>query len=118
MKKRYRLARQRDFQSTMTGARLHAGRGLVGFATRRQQPGSRVGVAVSRKLRGSVVRNRARRRVREVVRLCLLAPDSALATLGNGYDVVLIARPAALELSFSLLQAEASAFAAKLDRVR
>ena len=118
MKKRYRLARQRDFQSAMGAPRLHAGRALVGFASRREAGGSRIGVAVSRRLRGSVVRNRARRRVREVVRLHLLGSDSVMAASGIGYDVVLIARPASLELPFSVLEAEAAVFLAKLGRVQ
>ena len=116
MKKRFRLSRQRDFQAVMSGTRLHAGRGLVGFATPRAAGGSRFGVAVSRQLRGSVVRNRARRRVREIVRLALLAPDSPIAGSGIGYDVVLIARPASLKLPFRLLQAEAATFISRLVR--
>ena len=116
MKKRYRITRQRDFQSTMDAPRLHAGRALVGFATRRSAAGSRVGVAVSRKLRGSVVRNRARRRVREVVRTVLLAPDSVMAGAGIGYDVIVIARPAALDMPFGLLQAEAGVLLTRLVR--
>ena len=100
----------------MEAPRLHAGRALVGFAVRRSVAGSRVGVAVSRKLRGSVVRNRARRRVREVVRTVLLAPDSVMAGAGIGYDVIVIARPAALDLPFALLQAEAGTLLARLVR--
>ena len=101
----------------MEAPRLHAGRALVAFACRRSAQGSRVGVAVSRQLRGAVLRNRARRRVREVVRSLLLAPDSVMVTAGIGYDVVLIARPAALELPFSALEAEAAALLARLARL-
>jgi ribonuclease P protein component len=69
---------------------------------------------VSRAIKGSVERNRARRRLREVARHALLGPDSPPALVGIRYDVVLIARPAALELSFADLRAEASLAALRL----
>jgi ribonuclease P protein component len=76
-----------------------------------------VGVTVSRAVKGAVNRNRARRRLREASRLVLLGTDSPLADVGIRYDVVLIARPAALEVSFADLKAEASRAARKLARL-
>lgn len=46
---------------------------------------NRLGVTVSTKLGGAVVRNRARRRLREVFRL-------AQPEMKQGYDVILVAR--------------------------
>jgi ribonuclease P protein component len=66
-----------------------------------------VGVTVSRQVRGAVRRNRARRRVREAARLRLLRDDSGLLRSGIPYDVVLIARPPALEAAFSALLLDA-----------
>lgn len=115
MKKRFRLARQRDFQRVLGGARLFSGRYLVGFAV--PSTGStRIGVAVSRRLRGAVQRNRAKRRLRELARTRLLASDSLAAGGGIGYDVVLIARPAALRAPFQALAGEAEGFLAALTR--
>ena len=57
----------------------------------------RVGFTASRKVGGAVVRNRARRRLREVVRLHLPA------LLQPGHDVVLVARTQAAVASFSQL---------------
>ena len=51
---------------------------------------SRLGITVSTKLGGAVVRNRARRRLREVYRLA--RPD-----LRPGFDVVLVARQRCVE---------------------
>lgn len=48
-------------------------------------PFSRFGFSVSKRVGGAVVRNRVRRRVREVVRLQLPA-------IAAGYDVVFVAR--------------------------
>lgn len=110
MKKRYRLARQRDFQRVLGAPRLHAGRYLVAFAAPNPGGGVRVGVAVSKKLRGAVVRNRAKRRLREVARRLLAATDSGRQEAGIGYDVVVIARPGSLAAPMAALEAEAEGF--------
>ena len=115
MKKRYRLTRQADFQRVLGRNRIFAGRALIGFALAREgAPPGRIGVSASRKLRGAVERNRARRRLREVARRVLLAPDSPLMRRGIPYDVVLIARPAAAELPFPAVEAEARALLSRL----
>lgn len=71
---------------------------------------------MSKAIKTSVERNRARRRLREAARLELLSPDSPLTRGGIRYDVVLIARPPALELSFAELRAEASLAALRLAK--
>ena len=91
---------------------------MVGFAVASQAAGSRIGVTVSRKIRSAVERNRARRRLREVARLHMLGAGSPLSQVGIRYDVVLIARPAALEVSFADLKAEASLAALRLSRIK
>jgi ribonuclease P protein component len=101
----------------MGGLRFHSGRALVGFAVPGTAPETRVGVSVSRQIKSSVERNRARRRLREVARSSLLGPDSPLVRVGIRYDVVLIARRRALEVSFTELKAEASLAALRLAQM-
>jgi ribonuclease P protein component len=55
----------------MSGRRFHSGRALIGFAVASEGAESRIGVTVSRTIRGAVQRNRARRRLREVARASL-----------------------------------------------
>ena len=55
-----------------------------------------MGITVSTKLGKAVVRNRIKRRLREVYRL-------SLPHLKPGYDVVLVGRSRALDLPFSRL---------------
>jgi ribonuclease P protein component len=117
LKRRVRLRRQAEFQSAFAGKRFYSGRALVGFAVPSTYDSNRVGVTVSRTLKSSVNRNRARRRVRELAREKLLGPDSPLTSLGIRYDVVLIARPAALEMSFADLSEEASQAALRLSKL-
>jgi ribonuclease P protein component len=90
---------------------------VVGFAVPSGGPNNRIGVTVSRAIKGSVERNRARRRLREVARERFGAADSPLSQVGIRYDVVLIARPAALEVSFADLRAEASLAALRLAKL-
>ncbi len=117
MKRRYRLRRQAEFQSAIAGKRVYSGRGFVAFAVPNSGDQNRVGVTVSRAFKSSVSRNRARRRLRELAREELLGPDSPLTSLGIRYDVVLIARPAALVVSFADLREEASQAALRLSKL-
>ena len=71
-------------------------------ALRSDQPAVRVAVSASRGVGGAVKRNRARRRLREAVRLVLRDRGS---TGDGGVDLVLLARPAALDARSADLRA-------------
>lgn len=58
---------------------------LVLYAKRNRAKRNRLGVTVSVKIGGAVVRNRARRRLRELFRL-------SQPQMKQGYDIVLVAR--------------------------
>jgi ribonuclease P protein component len=103
-----RLRRRADFLAAATGVRASAA-GFVLQARARDDAGpARVGFTVSRKVGNAVVRNRVRRRLREVVRL---SPGTQMR---SGTDYVLIGRRAALEAAFGRLTAD---FAGALDQV-
>jgi ribonuclease P protein component len=57
----------------------------------------RFAISTSRRLGGAVQRNRVRRRVREVLRR---RPEVA----GDGWDILIVARPASLEAPFDELR--------------
>jgi ribonuclease P protein component len=114
MERRFRLRRKADFDAVMRGKRVYSGRSLVALVAPAQGPEMRVGVTVSRRLKGAVQRNRARRRLREAARESLFPRDSGAARRGIRYDVVLIARPAALTLRFADLKEEAEQAALRL----
>jgi len=107
-----RLRRRADFLAAATGVRASAA-GFVLQARARGDTGpARVGFTVSRKVGNAVVRNRVRRRLREVVRL---APEMiTCAPMQRGTDYVLIGRRPALEAAFDRLAAD---FAGALDQV-
>jgi len=117
VKRRVRLRRQGDFQAAISGKRFYSGKALVAFAVPSELDHNRVGVTASRALKRSVDRNRARRRMRELARVSLLGTDSPLSGVGIRYDVILIARPAALEVAFADLVAEAQQAAIRLSKL-
>ena len=114
MKKRSRLTRRSDFERLLRARSLYSGEAMVGFAAPGRGPGTRVGVSTSRKIKGSVARNRARRRLREAVRLALVSEGSTGGEAGISFDIVLIARPPALSVSFTRLRSELGRFLARL----
>ena len=73
-------------------------------------PAVRLGITVSKKVGGAVVRNRMKRRFRELARAIL--PEAGIA----GADHVLIGRPGGIERPFDQLAAELRKALAKLKR--
>src|SRR5262249_53883472 len=86
-----RMRRRSDFQRVFdAGHRVH-GRYLTLVGARASGPDSRLGIVASRKLGGAVVRNRAKRLIREVFRTS--------ASLRTAMDLVVIPGPSAVGLS-------------------
>jgi ribonuclease P protein component len=73
-------------------------------------PRIRLGITVTRKIGGAVVRNRMKRRFRSLAREVL--PEKGLP----GADHVLIGRSGGVERDFALLRAELESALAKLRR--
>ena len=71
---------------------------LVLYARRNRTGSNRVGVTVSKKLGHAVVRNRVRRRIREVYRL-------NEEKFQPGWDIVVVARTRAIKADFKTLTA-------------
>lgn len=94
MKRRFRVKTRREFHRVYEKGRSFANRTAVLYATAIGGGASRVGFAAGRKLGSAVVRNRAKRRLREAVRQ--LWPE-----IKGGGAFVLIARKPALEIPFS-----------------
>ena len=69
---------------------------LVLYARKNRSQENRVGITVSKKLGKAHIRNRVRRRIREVYRL-------NEEKFSPGWDIVVVARSAAVEVSFQKL---------------
>lgn len=98
-----RLTDRRDFVRVQTGGRRFRGGHLAVLVlpTPDASEGSppRVGFTVSRKVGNAVVRNRVRRRLRELARV-------HSPCLSPSYDYVVIAYPAAADADFARLRDE------------
>jgi ribonuclease P protein component len=93
MRKEARLAASKDFEIVYRKGRAVKNKEFVLYILKKESPGLRIGISVSRKIGPAVVRNRIKRLIREAFR-------RNETVMERGYDLVLIARRAAREKSF------------------
>jgi ribonuclease P protein component len=96
VRKENRLASEADFRRVRAEGRAWAHPLLVLHARSGGGPGFRLGVSTSKRIGKAVVRNRLRRRVRELFR-------ARLKGLRQGWDVVIVVRPPAATAPFAEL---------------
>jgi ribonuclease P protein component len=89
------LTKDRQFQLVYDKGRSWAGRDVVIRALPNELDISRYGFAVGRRLGKAVVRNRVKRRLREILRQI---------TLRRGWDIVLVARNPAARVDYKSLK--------------
>ncbi|MEI7742594.1 MAG: ribonuclease P protein component [Chloroflexota bacterium] len=97
------LSRPADFARLAEGGIARSHPLLVGRFVRNDLDQTRFGMATGKRLGGAVIRNRVRRRIREVLRV--MAPS-----FQPGWDVLIIARPA-------IIDADHDAVVGALERV-
>ena len=100
------LSRRADFLAANRGLRI-ARPGFVLLARPNGGESMRFGITVTKKIGNAVVRNRMKRRFRELLRAAL--PGEGLP----GHDHVLIGREGGVERDFALLRTELSAALAR-----
>ena len=96
MKKAVTLKENWEFRRLYQKGKSAVGPAMVIYCKKNKLDRNRLGITVSTKLGGAVIRNRARRRLREIYRL-------NLPSLKKGYDFVLVARSKAVDGSFSAM---------------
>lgn len=92
--RRERLTRKREFQDAFKCGKKVIGRAFVCYVVRREGQGRKLGLAVSRKVGGAVVRNRVKRYLREIYRV-------RRSRLAKDINIVVVARPSSAALSYS-----------------
>jgi ribonuclease P protein component len=95
-----RLVRPVEFGRVKSEGVAHRGKTLVlGVLVKQDEESFRVGFVTSKRIGGAVVRNRVRRRLRDVVR-------TQQGRLREGFWFVVVARPAAARASYRALKDE------------
>ena len=97
--RRHRLIHSREFAEVFAKGSRHAGRLMILGIFKAPDRPCRLGVVTSRRIGGAVIRNRARRRLREVFRLHREALRDVSA-------VILVARPGCAEAPWGELVEE------------
>ena len=111
MKERYTLKQNSDFRRLYARGKSAVNAYLVVYCRRSRSGVNRLGYTVSTKLGHAVVRNRVRRRLREIVRL-----NAAL--MRPGYDVVVVARSRAVGCEYGKLESAYLTACKKLSLMR
>ena len=105
------LKQNSDFRRLYAKGKSSANRCLAVYCRRNNRGDNRMGYTVSSRLGGAVVRNRVRRRLREIARLS--APE-----LKTGWDIVVVARMRAVEASYAELDGAYRSACEKLGLMR
>ena len=111
MKVRNTLKKNSEFRRLYAKGKSAATPYLVVYCRKGAAPHNRYGFTVSTKLGHAVVRNRVRRRLREIVRL-------GEPQLKSGYELVLVARSRAVGAEYRKLEKAFFTACKKLDLLR
>ena len=111
-----RLRARSEFLAVQENGRRVASRYLTMLALPNEAGYDRLGIIASRRLGGAVVRNRAKRRVREIFRR--LDPLGANANAPRTFDLVIIPRREVASAPFADLEKEFAAGLRKLRQTR
>ena len=91
--RREHLTRNRDYLDIYREGKKRVGQAFVCYTVRREGQGRKLGLAVSRKVGGAVIRNRVKRYIREIYRL-------RRRHMVDDVWVVIVARKAAADMTY------------------
>ena len=111
MKQHYSLKKNSDFHRLYAKGKSAATPYLVLYCRKNRLGHNRAGYTVSVKLGHAVVRNRVRRRLREIVRL-------NAAAVKPGFDLVIVARSRAVDAEYRRLEQSYLKLCGKLGLLR
>lgn len=106
-----RLRRPAEFKHVLSGAQKAGGRAgdrlLLVAAVPNTRPHPRIGLSVSKRVGGSVTRNRVKRRLREIFRELVVPAREPGEANETDWDFVASARPGAAQASYDELRVSA-----------
>ena len=93
----HKLNRRADYLAARSGQRAHCAPFVIQASARGDDAAPRIGITVTRKLGGAVIRNRIKRRLKHAI------SDGEGLGFRPGYDYVVIARSLAASAPFAAL---------------
>lgn len=93
MDKMYRLRNSREFKKIYSGGKNYWNRNLILYVKKNHMENSRVGYSITKKIGNSVVRNKIRRRMKEIYRL-------NFDNIKDGYDLIFIPKKNIVDISY------------------
>ena len=99
MDKRYRLRNNQDFKNVYKNGKSYWNRNLVLYISKNDLGYMRVGFTVTKKIGNSVVRNKIRRRMKEIFR-----ENFNRIKKDQGYDIILIPKKNVVDIEFKTLE--------------
>lgn len=97
MEKKYRLRKNMEFKRVFSGGKNYWNRNLILYVRKNKLDESRYGITITKKIGNAVVRNKIRRRIKEIYRL-------NLNRIKNGYDLIFVPKKNIVDLSFKELE--------------
>ncbi len=97
MEKKYRLRKNMEFKRVYNGGKSYWNRNLILYVRKNDLQNSRIGITITKKIGNAVVRNRIRRRIKEIIRL-------KLGNIKSGYDLILIPKKNVGDISYKDLE--------------
>lgn len=97
MDKIYRLRSNMEFKKVYSGGKSYWNRNLVLYVKKNDIGNTRVGYSITKKIGNSVVRNRVRRRMKEVYRL-------KFDGIKNNFDLIFIPKKNIVDISYKELE--------------
>lgn len=97
MEKKNRLRKNMEFKKVYKARKNFWNRNLILYIKRNGTKETRIGVSITRKVGNAVVRNKLKRRIKELNR-------RYIESLKEGYDIVIIPKKNAVNLSFKDLE--------------
>ncbi|MBU5437972.1 ribonuclease P protein component [Tissierella sp. MSJ-40] len=97
MNKKYRLRNNMEFKKVYNGRKNYWNRNLILYIRRNGLDNSRVGYSITKKIGNSVVRNKVRRRMKEIYRL-------NFHNIKEGYDLIFIPKKNVVDISYKELE--------------
>jgi len=97
MEKIYRLRSNMEFKKVYSGGKSYWNRNLVLYVKKNNVGDTRIGYSITKKIGNAVVRNKIRRRMKEIYRLNFNG-------VKNNYDLILIPKKNIVDISYKELE--------------